>query len=63
MSVLKNESKVLLPLWLLEKENHVSEDIFFEEARKYLTRYPGYKLLFVKNGFAECMRMEEGECS
>lgn len=61
MSVLNNQSKVLLPEWLLSMEQKVSEIIFFTEVRKYLTRYPGYKLIEVKNGFAECMRMEEGE--
>lgn len=61
MGALNNESKVLLPLWLLDKENRVSDEIFLEEVRKYLFRYPGYKLVLVKNGFAECIRMEEGE--
>lgn len=53
-------SSVVLPNWLLEKEQLLPEHLFLDQVRKYLTRYPDYKLLKVKDGFAVCERLKGG---
>lgn len=54
-------SKVLLPKWLLDQQETISEQIFLTHVRKYLTRYPDYALISIEGAFAFCDRVEEGE--
>lgn len=60
MRSFNDQSKVLLPNWLLEIEQVLPEHIFLTQVRKYLTRYPDYKLLKVEDGLAVCERLKGG---
>ncbi|MGE6504379.1 hypothetical protein ACQKF0_29540 [Bacillus wiedmannii] len=52
----KNQSKVVLPSWVIEGVKNEQE--MKVKAIEYITpdRYPGYKILKVKNGIAICER-------
>ena len=52
----KNQSKVVLPSWVREGVRNEKEAK--AKAIEYITpdRYPGYKILKVKNGIAICER-------
>ncbi|WP_167498234.1 hypothetical protein [Bacillus dicomae] len=52
----KNQSKVVLPSWVSEGAKNEQE--IKAKAIEYITpdRYPGYKILKVKNGIAICER-------
>lgn len=52
----KNQSKVVLPAWVSEGAKNEQE--IKAKAIEYITpnRYPGYKILKVKNGIAICER-------
>ncbi|WP_179864956.1 hypothetical protein [Bacillus wiedmannii] len=52
----KNQSKVVLPSWVIEGVKN--EEEMKVKAIEYITpdRYPGYKILKVKNGIAICER-------
>ncbi|WP_176546623.1 hypothetical protein [Bacillus thuringiensis] len=50
----KNQLKVVLPSWVSEGAKNEQE----MKAIEYITpdRYPGYKILNIKNGIAVCER-------
>ncbi|WP_180235987.1 hypothetical protein [Bacillus wiedmannii] len=52
----KNQSKVVLPSWVIGGVKN--EEEMKVKAIEYITpdRYPGYKILKVKNGIAICER-------
>ncbi|WP_165502261.1 hypothetical protein [Bacillus wiedmannii] len=52
----KNQSKVVLPSWVTEGAK--SEQEMKIKAIEYITpdRYPGYKILKIKDGIAVCER-------
>lgn len=52
----KNQSKVVLPAWVSEGAKNEQE--MKMKAIEYITpdRYPGYKILNIKNGIAVCER-------
>ncbi|WCS66599.1 hypothetical protein 0105phi72_054 [Bacillus phage 0105phi7-2] len=52
----KNQSKVVLPSWVSEGAKNEKEAK--AKAIEYITpdRYPGYRILKVKNGIAICER-------
>ncbi|MCB4848568.1 hypothetical protein LHW04_26275 [Bacillus tropicus] len=52
----KSQSKVVLPAWVWKGARNEKEAK--EKAIEYITpdRYPGYKILKVKNGIAICER-------
>ncbi|MBS4190354.1 hypothetical protein KHA94_09085 [Bacillus sp. FJAT-49705] len=54
MILLNNQTRVLLPKWLLEKEN---EPLFLIEVHKYLVRYPDYRFIQIEDGMALCERL------
>ncbi|WP_165571515.1 hypothetical protein [Cytobacillus praedii] len=58
--MLNNQSKVLLPKWLITKKSKVKEEIFLDLVREYLLRYPGYTLIRVDGSRALCDRSEGG---
>ncbi len=52
----KNQSKVVLPSWVWKGARNEKEAK--AKAIEYITpdRYPGYKILNIKNGIAVCER-------
>ncbi|HDR8110447.1 TPA: hypothetical protein QCZ04_003520 [Bacillus cereus] len=52
----KNQSKVVLPSWVWKGARNEKE--VKAKAIEYITpdRYPGYKILNIKNGIAVCER-------
>lgn len=55
-------SKVVLPEWILNQKDILSEQNFRGIVMKYLRRYPYYRFIKVEDGFAVCDRMEiQGE--
>ena len=52
----KNQSKVVLPSWVSEGAKNEQE--MKVKAIEYITpdRYPGYKILNIKDGIAVCKR-------
>ncbi|WP_170955610.1 hypothetical protein [Bacillus wiedmannii] len=52
----KNQSKVVLPSWVIEGVKN--EEEMKVKAIEYITpdRYPGYKILKIKDGIAVCER-------
>lgn len=58
MGILNNQSKVLLPTWLLQQQHTMDEKAFMEQVKIYLKRYPDYSLLRVVNRMAVCERPE-----
>lgn len=58
--MLNNQSNVVLPNWLLEKEITLSKQDFLFQVIKYLKKYDGYRLIEISNGLAVCERAEGG---
>lgn len=54
--MLRNQSKVLLPEWLLEKKSTLPEREYMTLVKRYLTKYPDYELVRFEDSFAVCNR-------
>jgi phenolic acid decarboxylase len=55
--------RVLLPAWLLESKDKLTNDEFIKLVQEYLEkyeRYPHYQLITVDKHFAICEKLEEG---
>ncbi|MBS4191778.1 hypothetical protein KHA94_16430 [Bacillus sp. FJAT-49705] len=54
--MLNNQSKVVIPLRILEQEKHLSNCDFFKLVEEYLRKYQNYMLVRIEDGLAVCER-------
>lgn len=61
MDILNNQTKVLLPEWLMKMQMQQKESVFIEHVQNYLSRYPDYIFLYIQDGMAVCERPRRGK--
>lgn len=56
MTLLNNQTRVLLPEWIVNKQPIIPENEYMELVLRYLKRYPEYHLEYVDDSYAVCIR-------
>lgn len=57
----QNTTRVLLPRWIWEQKDKISEKELRYLVYKYLVRYKDYELIEIKGDMAICRRKERSE--